>query len=399
MEAMTVRQAATIPASSFDAKYFDSFLAFIDRGEKTTQTYITNLRQFVAWLNYEGITQPTRADIITYRDYLLTEHDAIQLAPGTAAGFEYRTDNAGNRYKVTCRPNTARAYLRSVCQFFKWAAASGLYPDIAANIHITKTDNRQHRKQALDPAAVVKIEQTITATAQQRIEAAAEQGKDTAGRIDRATEQGKRLYALYLLTVTAGLRTIELSRANVKDLELQNGNAFIYVWGKGHTEADTKQPLAPEVYAAIKNYLQSRADKPTGNSPLFTATGNRSGGKRLAARTISQMLKGAMKEAGFDSERLTAHSLRHTAGTAAMIQSNNLFTTQQYMRHADPATTERYLHVTQEAQEIQLAQDIFDYYHGTDGAATKRQQLAAMIESMTPAALGRLADIAAAMAN
>ena len=56
----------------------------------------------------------------------------------------------------------------------------------------------------------------------------------------RSTEQGKRLYAMYLLAVNAGLRTIEISRANIKDLETKGGKTWLYIWGKGHSEADQK---------------------------------------------------------------------------------------------------------------------------------------------------------------
>ena len=73
----------------------------------------------------------------------------------------------------------------------------------------------------------------------------------------RETEQGKRLFAMYLLTVTAGLRTIEISRANVKDLETKNGQTWLYIHGKGHTEADTKKAIAPEVAAALQEYLEA----------------------------------------------------------------------------------------------------------------------------------------------
>ena len=240
------------------------------------------------------------------------------------------------------------------------------------------------------------IENSIAENAQAKERAAADAAKDRAGRIRRSTEQGKRLYAMYLLAVNAGLRTIEISRANIKDLETKSGQTWLYIWGKGHTEPDQKKPIAPEVAAAVKDYLQSRTDKPTGASPLFVSTGNRSGGKRIAATTISTMLKRAMQEAGFDSERLTAHSLRHTAGTAVQELTGNLYQTQQYMRHSNPATTEIYLHNDTEKQETTIAQQLYNLYHGTGSGdtITKVEQL---IKRMNPQQLEQLASIAAVM--
>lgn len=363
-ELMQNGTAGIIPAGDLQPGLFDDFVRFIDRGEKTTCVYLNNLRQFAAWLAYNAISRPTRQDIILYRQYLTEEHDAIRLDPDSPTGWTYRTDGSGNRYTATCRPNTVKQYLQSVRQFFSWTAANGYYPNVAANVHAPKVRQDIHRKDALTAADVLTIERSIEANAAAKISSIADKEKDIAGRRSRATEQGKRLYAMYTLAVNAGLRTVELNRANVRDLEVKNGAAVLYVWGKGHTEPDAKKPLAPEVYAAIRDYLDSRSDRPTANSPLFVSTGNRSGGKRIAVTTISKMLKRAMQQAGFDSERITAHTLRHTAGTNVQELTGDLYLTQKYMRHANPATTEIYLHNDTTRQETETAQQLYNLYHG-----------------------------------
>lgn len=377
------------------ASLFNEFISYIDRGEKTTRTYIVNLRQFAAWLKYAGITEPVRDDIIQYRQYLTEEHKAIMLDPDAPQGWSYRTDSTGKPLKIKCKPNTVAQYLRSVCQFYQWLSTKG-YTNIAAGVHAPKIRHDEHKKDALTAGEVLTIERSIKATAEIKTEAAAEAAKDTAGRIDRATEQGKRLYAMYLLAVNAGMRTIELHRANVGDLELKNGKAALYVWGKGHAEPDTKKPLAHEVYEAIKDYLNSRHDKPTAGSPLFVSTGNRSGGKRIATTTISTMLKRAMQAAGFDSDRLTAHSLRHAAGTNVQEITGNIYLTQQYMRHANPATTEIYLHNDTERQEAETAQKLYEYYHGITQTDAKAQ-LETLLQAMTIEQLAQLKGIASSM--
>ena len=230
-----------IAAQHLQRGLFNDFIAYIDRGPQTTRTYINNLRQFAAWLQAENIPAPTRQDIVHYRQYLCDR----------------------------CKPNTVKQYLQSVRQFFGWTAANGYYPNIAANIHAPKVRTDTHKKDALTAADVLTIEKSITKTAESRTAAAANSKKDAAGKINRATEQGKRLYSMYLLAVTAGLRTIEISRANIKDIDYRNGTAFIYIYGKGHAEADQKKPIAPQVYDALQDYIKSRSDRPTGDSPLF----------------------------------------------------------------------------------------------------------------------------------
>lgn len=363
MQAITTpAQQAVIP-QEFSPDLFREFTAWIDRSEKTTRSYLTNLKQFAAWLQYAGVQRPARQDVIAYREWLTAEHEAIQLDPVT--GWTYRTDHTGRPIKVTCKANTVNQYLRSVRQFFAWAAAAGVYPDIARNIHGPKIQSGTHRKDALTAHEVQDVETSIAAQATHRMQAAADARKDRAGKMQRSTEQGKRLYAMYVLTVNAGLRTIEISRANVKDLVTKGGQAWLYIWGKGHSEPDQKKALAPEVAEAVNDYLRARSDKPTGASPLFVATGNRSGGKRLDPTTISKMLKRAMQEAGYNSERLTAHSLRHSTGTAVMQLTGDLLTAQKYMRHTDPKTTEIYIHEgeREEAKAAALAQALYDLYH------------------------------------
>ena len=374
MSTLAIKPTALLtPANDLQTTLFNDFITFIDRGEKTTQTYIVNLRQFAAWLKYADISRPVRQDIISYRQYLTGEHEAIQLDP--LGNWVYRTDANGNRVIVKCKPNTVKQYLQSVCQFFKWTASEGLYPNIAENIHAPKVSNDNHRKEALSAADVLTIENTI----------------------DKKTEQGKRLFAMYLLAVNCGLRTVELHRANIKDIVVKNGTAYLYIWGKGHTEADTKKTLAPEIYDAIKDYLNSRSDAKTGNSPLFVSTGNRSGGSRIATTTISTMLKRALQNAGYDSERITAHSLRHTAGTNVQEITGNLYLTQQYMRHANPATTEIYLHNDTTKQETDIAQRLYNHYHNMPVANDAQKDLTQIIASLTPGQLEQLTGIAAAM--
>ncbi len=392
---ITMTATNTAAAVPFSAVLIDKFVAFIDRSNKTAQTYLTNLRQFAAWLRFSSVTSPQREDVLQYRSWLLIEHDAIELSD-TAAGWTYRTDKQGHQLRVTCKPNTVKQYLQSVKQFFAWTAAEGLYPNIAANIHAPKVTDA-HRKDSLTAEDVRTVEASLHTVISQKAATAAAAVKDTAGRVQRTTEQGARIYAMYLLAVNAGLRTIEISRANVCDLECRNGQAWLRVWGKGHTEADTRKALAPEVYAAIRQYLDVRTDRASGNAPLFVSTGNRSGGKRIAASTVSKMLKQALQAAGYDSDRITAHSLRHTAGQNIMqVTGDNIYKAQQYMRHASPKTTEIYLDNNAAAEDAQLAVRLYAHYHNNDSnnAQERLQQIAA---TLTADKLEQLTQIAAAM--
>lgn len=303
--------------TTFDKSLFDRFISYTDRKPTTIKGYISCLRHFIQWLTDNSIVQPEREHIRQYRDYLKDS--------GLAVG-------------------TQSQYLRAVKHFFKWTASEGLYPNISDNIHGAKVRHDIHKKDALQRDDV----QLIAAT------------------IDRSTEQGRRLYAMYLLCVICGLRTIEISRADVCDLKTIGGASFLFLQGKGHDDKDAPVYLVNEVKDAISAYLESRTDKPTAKSPLFTSTSNRSKGGRIAPTTISTMFKTMLVNAGYDSDRLTAHSLRHTSGTGAHKAGLDLYSVQHLMRHCDPSTSEIYIHDDDnQAAEAKGRMSIYNYYFGT----------------------------------
>ena len=323
-------------APAFNSNLFERFVDYADRKPTTIKGYITCIRQFVEWLDCNGITQPKRDDIKAYRDHLTSS----DLATGTQT-----------------------QYLRAVKHFFKWTASEGLYPNIADNIHGAKVRRDIHKKDALQREDVARIASTI----------------------DRSDEQGRRLYAMYLLCVICGLRTIELHRADVGDLKTVGGTTYLYLQGKGHDDKDAPVLLIPEVKAAIDEYFEIRAEKVTAKSPLFTSTSNRSKGGRIATTTISTMLKEMLVNAGYDSDRLTAHSGRHTAAETALYNCGaDIYDTQQLMGHSDPATTEIY--VTKKNQfelEKRYRQAIYNAYFNGAKLTPIMPELEAEIMTMT----------------
>lgn len=110
------------------------------------------------------------------------------------------------------------------------------------------------------------------------------------------------------------------------------------------------------------------------------------------------MLKGAMQQAGYNSDRLTAHSLRHTTAANVMdMTGNNIYSTQQYLRHSSPKTTEIYLENDTTAQDETLATLLYKRFHGAEGEETKRAQIDLLLQRMNPEQLEQLAGIAAAI--
>ena len=81
-----------------------------------------------------------------------------------------------------------------------------------------------------------------------------------------------------------------------------------------------------------------------GKRPLFTSAANRNNGERMTTRSISRIAKQALVNAGFCSEKYTAHSFRHTAGTIALRNNVNITEVQKMLGHKNIIPTLIYAH-------------------------------------------------------
>jgi integrase/recombinase XerC len=328
-----------------------SYIDYLDRPGTTAERMLKNLRKFAAYLAYNGIKAPERHDVINYREWLAAPHAAITYDNQTG----YRLTSA--KLAPACKASTIRVYLTAVKSFFRWASWAGIYSNVAEGVRLPKVP-KQHAKDALTVPEVGRIVDTMAKTSTAKIMAAQTAAKDRQGRINRATEQQARNDAMFTLMTASGLRCVEISRLRICDLEVRGNQAWLYVQGKGHADADTPQPVAKLALEKIKIYLEVRGVTDP-HAPLFAATGNRSGGQALSTTSISKIVKAAMVDAGLNSARLTAHSLRHTAGNNCMeITENNIYLTQLYLRHQNPSTTEIYLHNQQVKESADIAEKI-----------------------------------------
>lgn len=284
---------------TLDFNTFDRFISYLDASPKTVETYKKALRQFFNYIGVHGIRKPQREDVLAFRDDL------------KASGL---------------KPTTVQNYITATRIFFKWTAQEGLYPNIAEHVKGAKLD-KNHKKDYLT----------------------SRQAKEVLAGVQTDTEEGLRNYAILSLMVTGGLRTIEVSRADVGDLRTVGENTVLFVQGKGREEKTEYIKISAPVEKAIRSYLKAR-DLTTEEQPLFTSTSNNSRGKRITTRTVSAIVKNALKNAGYDSARLTAHSLRHTAITLALLAGREITEVQQFARHANLNTTMIYNHALDQAK-------------------------------------------------
>lgn len=266
-----------------------------NKSENTAYTYWTNLQPFLVWIKKQEITHPQISDLERYISYLKNEN-----------------------YK----DSTIKSYQNALGQFFKWMEREGRYLNISKHID-SPSFTKKHTKDALEEDEVIRI---VT---------------DLYEKADTLT--GKRNFALFLLLVTTGVRTIEVCRADVQDLRTRGGLPILDVQGKGKREADEFVRVPTHVNKAIREYINARKNIRE-DSPLFASHSNRNQGGRMDTKSVSRIIRNILIQNNVKTPRITAHSMRHTAATLNLLNGGSLRETQKLLRHKSVRTTEIYTH-------------------------------------------------------
>lgn len=269
------------------------FFLFLDVSEKTMATYRRALKQLFIFFHKNNISTPTYDSILLFKKELESRK---------------------------CKSATIALYLAAARRFFSWCEQKNIFPNIAVGVKAPRQE-RGHKRDFLG----------------------AKQLKLVLNTIERDSLKGKRNYAIMTLMCVGGLRTIEVIRANVEDMRRLGDFTVLYIQGKGRKDRTEFVKLPEPVFDAINDYLKERCNV-NEKDPLFISTSNRNTNSRLTTRTISGIAKQAMRKAGFDSPRLSAHSLRHSAVTLSLLAGADLADVQSFARHSSITTTQIYSH-------------------------------------------------------
>ena len=101
--------------------------------------------------------------------------------------------------------------------------------------------------------------------------------------------------------------------------------------------------LTPATLDPLLEYLEARASIKN-QDPLFASHSTKNFGKSLTTRSVSRIVKEALRKMNLDNPRLTAHSLRHTAITLSLLGGATPQEARVMARHADINTTLIYAH-------------------------------------------------------
>ena len=267
---ITLNDNEDLMANAF--KVFD----FLDVSEETRKDYKIRVALFIAFVKSKGI------NINTYLDFKRELKSRTDLSVATK-----------NKYLAT-----ARIFLKELNRL-------GYLPsDITQNVKLF-SQNKKHKKEGLNDNEMSLLIDKM-------------QGLNN-------SPQNTRLKAILSLLALQGLRQVEITRLDVKDLDLVNNTAFVL--GKGQDDKEAIY-LHPYTAKALKDYIKANKVK---DGALFTSQSNNSKNQRLTTRALRSIVKNVLLDLGIDK---STHGFRHYF-TTTLIKNyqGDLLEVARYTRH------------------------------------------------------------------
>ncbi len=285
---MLQRQNTTDPALA-------AFLSSVDVLPRTRESYASIIKLFLSYAQAEPLTP---ALVRSWKEHLLSKGIADL---------------------------SVSSYLSALRSWMAWGVEQGLLAtNVAKQIKGPKADKRFRRLPVNEHAPAI-------------LEAA---------------HRDARQSLMVQLMLRAGLRTIELVRANVGDRQVRNGRDVLYIQRKGRSSKDAFVVMHPALCSAWDAYMQQRGPcKPT--DALFISKRGTKATERISTRSVRMLTSKALVDAKVKEPRITAHSLRHTFAVAALRAGCSVTDVQLALGHASIDTTSLYLSTERENQRLQ----------------------------------------------
>jgi site-specific recombinase XerD len=267
---------------------------YVDLSPNTIKGYVGILKKYESYLIENNIIKPRRKTIMNYRDSLWK-------------------DGRSN--------TTVQKYMVVIKQFYKWAKRHQAEFDLDSSYKIDISEGLKgasvepyYKK---EPLSIEQVHKLLDTTERSKVNIL-----------------GYRNYALVLLMLVTGLRTVEITRAKIKDISHIDKQSILYIQGKGSREKSQFVKLPLEVTNAITDYLYYRLDK---NPYLFVS--HQKSVHPLTRDFVGKLIKKLLLLSGLDTKRITPHSLRHTTAYLNLKHGGSLAATRQLLRHKHIAST------------------------------------------------------------
>ena len=261
---------------------YEDFISYIDVSELTLKSYGDGIKNFLNYLNDNGIKTPARDDIRNYRDEL------------------------SNSKSV----NTVNSYLCSLRVFFNYLESNNLYPNITKDVKNIKT-SKIPKKQVLSVEQCKEIYNSLS---------------------------DKREKLIFSLAISTGLRASEIANAKLDNIKKLNGEYVLYVKCKKRDDESEYVKLSNQVLKDILEYTDGRI-----NGYLFVSESHNSYGQGLSTTSIRNIVKSIFRRFGYDENGFSCHSIRRSSATIMYDNGQSIYDIQQVLHHRSIQTTQRYI--------------------------------------------------------
>ncbi len=296
-----LRETYPTPPSAPEARRLISVYLRTLTSPQTIKTYNTEIRLFVAHAVGElekELSELTAEDVSLYREHLINLY-----APATAA--------------------KKLAVLRRFLIFTYMAGATTVNPE-ALRFFAQSPRVRQ------DPSYNVLTEDELSRM------------------LSAARTTNYRDYVLLAVMAGGGLREAEVVDIRIGDFQ-EVGNDWILLRIRGKGDKIRNVPLSPELWQLVQRFVlltgRSFNSHLDARKPLFLSRVGKD--KPLTTRSVQNIVKKYVRAAGI-TKAISPHSIRHTVGTNMAMNEAPLLVIQQFLGHADPKTTLRYIRRAEE---------------------------------------------------
>ena len=301
------------------------------------------LRQLVAYLQEAGVMLPVQAPVLSAVEVLLGEYRRWMVADrGLAAMTVLRYDTLARRF-LTARVSptdelgvadldgsVVARFLLGECGRVCLGSAKGKVAELRSLLRFLHVRGYTPRSLAESVPGVAGWRETTIPPSmpQADIERLLES-------CDRATLDGARDHAMLMLLARLGLRSVEIARLQLEDLDWRAGDLLV----RGKARRDDRLPIPDDVGAALAAYLAVRGRQDS-RSVFLTLRAPR---RPIRADLVGDVVQRHCRQAGVP--HVGPHRLRHTLATEMLAAGAALSEISQVLRHSDLATTAIYAKV------------------------------------------------------
>jgi site-specific recombinase XerD len=324
-----------------------SILEFVGFSRSTGRRRVPTVRSFRPLLDFlvragvvttpdVGAPTPVEPLIIDYRSWMV--HDRGLAAPtvlryeNLARRFlEERHAKAGSRLVEDLTGVDVVAFLRAETARLSLGAAKGCVAELRSLLRFLYLTGQTPLALATAVPPVAGWHDVGVPTG-----LAPRQVQQLLDRCDRTSAAGARDFAILMLVARLGLRSAEVARLELDDIDWRAGELVV----RGKARRRDRLPLVVDVGEALSAHL-GWPRRSTTLRQVFLAT--KAPTRAIRPDLVSDVCRRACERAGVP--RVGAHRLRHALATDMLAKGATLVEVSQVLRHQDLATTAIYAKV------------------------------------------------------